>query len=51
MKINTKDLLTAKNYAIKRKIAVQTAYKWLEKGLIQGVEIDGVKFIVKEKKP
>lgn len=43
-KLNTK-LMTVRNYAEKKKVVKDTVYKWVKKGKVKFVIIDGVIFI------
>ena len=45
-----KDLSTVKNYSHKYKVSTAAVYNWLKKGVLEGLEIDGVKFVVNTKK-
>ena len=48
MKVNTEELQTVGNYAIKERVSTTAVYNWIEKKLIRSVEIDGIKFIIKK---
>ena len=46
MKIDTNKLKTLNNYAKEKGVARQRAYKLVDAGKIDCVEIDGVKFVL-----
>ena len=48
--ISFKDLQTPANYAIENGFSRQYVYKMIDKGLVDYVLVDGVKFVVKSKK-
>ena len=48
MKVNTKDLQTARNFAESKGVTTTCVYNWLKMGVIKGIVVDGVKFVVKE---
>jgi len=50
MSKDIKDLSTVKNYSHKYKVSTAAVYNWLKKGVLEGLEIDGVKFVVNTKK-
>jgi|8_EtaG_2_1085327.scaffolds.fasta_scaffold85140_2 predicted site-specific integrase-resolvase len=47
MNIDIKRLITANNYAKEQSVTTMTVYRWLKMGLVKGVEVDGVKFVIK----
>ena len=49
MKVETKHLQTAGNFAKEKDVTTASVYRWLKMGIVEGVEIDGVKFVKKEK--
>jgi len=49
MKVETKNLQTAGNFAKEQDVTTASVYRWLKMGIVKGVEVDGVKFIIKEK--
>tara|TARA_R100001244_G_scaffold1556_1_gene2594 strand:+ start:2195 stop:2353 length:159 start_codon:yes stop_codon:yes gene_type:complete len=49
MKIETKNLQTAGNFAKSKDVTTASVYRWLKMGVVKGVEIDGVKFVKIEK--
>lgn len=48
MKEETKDLIKISTFAKEKDVSVQSVYKWIEKGEVKSVEIDGIKFIDKK---
>lgn len=48
--VDVSKLITVAEYARMKKVAPVTVYRWLETGRIAGIEIAGVKFVVKETK-
>jgi len=51
MKINTKNLQTAGNFAKENNVTTASVYRWLKMKLIRGIEVDGVKFVIKPIQP
>tara|TARA_R100000541_G_scaffold22744_1_gene32671 strand:+ start:604 stop:768 length:165 start_codon:yes stop_codon:yes gene_type:complete len=49
MRVETKNLLTAGNFAKEQDVTTASVYRWLKMGVIKGVEIDGVKFVKTDK--
>lgn len=49
MRIDTEKLLTVANFAAKQGYKRQRAYKLIEEGRLSIIEIDGIKFINKNK--
>ena len=47
MKIETNDYLSVQEFARIHDVSVTTIYRWLKMGVVQGVEIDGIKFVKK----
>lgn len=43
-----KDLIKISTFAKEKDVSVQSVYKWIEKGEVKCVEIDGIKFIDKK---
>jgi hypothetical protein len=50
MKIEVKHLQTARNYAKEKDVTTACVYNWLKMGVIKGLEVDGVKFVIKRPK-
>jgi len=50
MKVETDKLQTAGNYAKTKNVTTMSVYRWLKMGVLQGVDIDGVKFVQIDKK-
>ena len=48
MKVNTKDLITIKNYAQSKNLSTTAIYRKVFEGKLNYVKIDGIKFIIKE---
>ena len=48
MKVDIKDLQTARNFAESKGVTTMTIYRWLKMGVVKGINVDGVKFVVKE---
>lgn len=48
MKEEAKDLIKISTFAKEKDVSVQSVYKWIEKGEVKCVEIDGIKFIDKK---
>jgi len=48
MKIKTEDYLTVQTFARIKEVTSMTVYRWLKMGVVEGVEIDGVKFVKKD---
>tara|TARA_R100001163_G_C5008092_1_gene154922 strand:+ start:651 stop:818 length:168 start_codon:yes stop_codon:yes gene_type:complete len=48
MKVNINDLQTARNFAESKGVTTMTIYRWLKHGVVKGIDVDGVKFVVKE---
>lgn len=51
MKIETENLITVKNFALKTKVSTAYIYKMLKEKTMSAVSIDGVLFIDKTKYP
>lgn len=51
MKVDTSDLKTIKNYAVKHGITASYIYKLVKENRMQAVTIDGVQFIDTKKFP
>lgn len=49
MKVDTDNLISVQTYAHEQRVSTTAVYKWIKNNLVQSVEIDGVKFIVKKK--
>ena len=45
-----KDVITPANYAIEKGYSRQYVYKMMDRGLVDYVLIDGIKFVVKSKR-
>lgn len=50
MLIETKKLKRVKNYAQEQGVTVQAIYKRIAHGMVKTVEIDGMAFIIEERK-
>ena len=48
MKVNIKDLQTARNFAESKGVTTTCVYNWIKMGVVKGINVDGVKFVVKE---
>jgi len=48
MKIDTENYLSVQSFARLKEVTSMTVYRWLKMGVVQGVEIDGVKFVKNE---
>jgi predicted site-specific integrase-resolvase len=46
--MDLKKLMTVKNYASENQVTTTCVYRWIDKNIVKAVEVDGVKFIVKE---
>jgi hypothetical protein len=41
-------LVTVKNFATLKNVTTTCVYRWIDKNQVKALEVDGVKFIVKE---
>tara|TARA_B100000795_G_scaffold265094_2_gene246453 strand:+ start:302 stop:451 length:150 start_codon:yes stop_codon:yes gene_type:complete len=48
MKIETNDYMSVQGFARLKEVSVMTIYRWLKMGVVQGIEIDGIKFVKNE---
>ena len=51
MKVEIKNLMTIKNYALKEGVTPSYIYKLIKEGKMSAFEIDGVQFIENDKYP
>lgn len=50
MIIETKNIQSVKQAALEYGVSKRTIYKWLDEGRLKELNLDGMKFVIKEKK-